>query len=70
MTTIDLLETVRNKGNCFRTLHVAKAALSLLREILTEKEFSDLSLGLHHFELGESSAELNSVLKRLIKKYA
>lgn len=65
----ELLEVVRNKGNCIYTIQKAYDSMFKLKPLLEDKEYNELSIALSHFELGEGSEELNDVLKRLVDKY-
>lgn len=63
------LEIIRNKGNCFNTLPVAKKALRDVKDQMDRDEWWDIYLALSHMELGEGPDELNGVLKKLMQKY-
>jgi hypothetical protein len=70
MNIAETLDVIRNKGNCFRTIHIAENHLRKLRGgVIAREDYFDISLALHHMELGEGADELNSIISKIKSKY-
>lgn len=63
------LEIIRNKGNCFATIERAYKELIKLDSLISESEYTKISIALAHKRIGDSDTELNDVLKEITPKY-
>ena len=69
LTTYQMLDRFRHKAGAWQSQGVARALLAGLKVVLTEEEYSRLSVAHTHYETGEGTAELYEVCSELLKKY-
>ncbi len=67
--TLDLLERFRNKCGAWQSKYVSGQLLNKLRERLSDKEYTELSIAHNHYLIGEGSEEQYDIIKKLKQIY-